>query len=206
MTTPLVLKADGTKFGKSVDGAIWLDAKMTSPYALYQFLVRSEDSVVGAYLRDFTFLEHETILALDEATATHPDKREAQRVLAREVCALVHGAEEAARAERAAGALFSEEIAALDEATLLAALEDAPSSRRPRGELEGGGLDLVDVLVESGLAPSKSAARQVVAQGGAYVNNSRRGEGARLTGADLISDRYVVLRRGRKDYHLLCFD
>jgi tyrosyl-tRNA synthetase len=206
MTAPLVLRADGTKFGKSVDGAIWLDAKMTSPYALYQFLVRAEDSVVGAYLRDFTFLDHETILALDEATATHPDKREAQRVLAREVCAFVHGADEAARAERAAGALFSEEIAALDEATLLAALEDAPSSKRPRGELEGDGLDLVDVLVESGLAPSKSAARQVVAQGGAYVNNSRRGEGARLTGVDLISDQYVVLRRGRKDYHLLCFD
>jgi len=206
MTTPLVLKPDGTKFGKSVSGSIWLDAHMTSPYALFQFLVRSEDSVVGAYLRDFTFLDHETILSLDEATASAPQRREAQRVLAREVCSLVHGAEEATRAERAAAALFTEEIAGLDESTLLAALEDAPSSKRARAELDGDGLDLVEVLAESGLVPSRSAARQAVLQGGAYVNNARRGEASRLTRADLMCDRYVVLRRGRKDYHLLCFD
>jgi tyrosyl-tRNA synthetase len=204
MTSPLVLRPDGTKFGKSASGAIWLDADMTSPYALFQFLVRSEDSVVGAYLRDFTFLDHETIRSLDEATATAPERREAQRVLAREVCSLVHGEQEAARAERAAAALFTEEIAGLDEATLLAALEGAPSSKRPRTDLDGDGLDLVDALAESGLVPSKSAARAAIAQGGAYVNNLRRGEGSRVTSADLISDRYVVLRRGRKDYHLLC--
>jgi tyrosyl-tRNA synthetase len=206
LTSPLVLKADGTKFGKSSSGTIWLDADMTSPYALFQFLVRSEDSVVGAYLRYFTFLDHERILALDAATREAPEKREAQHVLAREVCALVHGAGEAAAAERAAVALFTEEIASLDEATLLAALADAPSSRRPRSALDGDGLDLADALAESGLVPSKSAARQAIAQGGAYVNNARRGEEARLTRADLIGERYVVLRRGRKDYHLLCFD
>ncbi|HEV2361743.1 MAG TPA: tyrosine--tRNA ligase [Acidimicrobiales bacterium] len=205
LTTPLVLKADGTKFGKSVSGAVWLDPARTSPYAMYQFLVRTEDAMVGTYLRYFTFLDHAEIEALDDATKEHPERREAQRVLAREVCALVHSPAEADKAERAAAALFSEEIALLDESTLLAVLEDAPSSTRSRTDLDGDGLDLVEALAGSGLVPSKSAARTTIGQGGAYVNNTRRGEGDTVTRGDLIHDRYVVLRRGRKDYHLLCF-
>ena len=114
LTTPLVLKADGTKFGKTESGTVWLDPDRTSPYQLYQFLYRTEDAVVGTYLRYFTFLDHEEILGLDQATAEHPERREAQRQLAREVCGLIHGVDETTRAEEAAGALFGEHVTGLD--------------------------------------------------------------------------------------------
>jgi tyrosyl-tRNA synthetase len=205
LTTPLVLKADGTKFGKTEAGTVWLDAKRSSPYTLYQFLLRSEDAVVGDYLRYLTFLDHGEILELDQATANRPEERAAQRALAREVSTLVHGADETARAEQAAAALFSEDIADLDEATLLEVCAEAPASVRRRAELDAG-LSLVDVLVESGLVKSKSVARTTVRQGGAYVNNRRESDPERVLGrADLLLDRYVVLRRGRRDYHLLRF-
>ena len=151
LTTPLVLKADGTKFGKTESGTVWLDADRTSPYQLYQFFLRSEDAVVGAYLRYFTFLEREAILALDEATASHPERREAQRELARNVCSLVHGPVEAERAEQAAAALFGGELTrarrAVDSSTC------SPKHRRPtmaRTRLEGPGLPLVDTAGRHG--------------------------------------------------------
>lgn len=206
LTTPLVLKADGTKFGKTESGAVWLDPARTSPYQLYQFMVRSEDATVGTYLRYYTFLPHEEITALDAATAEHPEQREAQRALARAVCALVHGPEETERAERAAAALFGEEVAALDERTLLDVFADAPSTTLPHSRMDGEGVLLVDLLAETGLEPSKSRARATVEQRGAYVNN-RRAEGLdqAVTSKDLIAGRYVVLRKGRKSYHLVCF-
>jgi tyrosyl-tRNA synthetase len=208
MTTPLVLKPDGTKYGKSESGAIYLDAAKTSPFELYQHFLRTDDSVVGAYLRFFTFLGHEEIAALDEATATRPSRREAQQALALEVCRLVHGDTEAHRAKAASAALYSEEISTLDEATLLAALGDAPHSKWPATLLEeGGGLDLVSVLVDSGLVASRRAARQAIDQGGIYLNNRRAvlpGD-ARLTRRHCIAGRYVLLRRGRHDVHLLAF-
>jgi len=199
LTSPLVLRADGTKFGKS------LDAKLTSSYELYQYFVRVEDSIVGSYLRFFTFLSHGEIAELDEATERAPAERRAQLRLAREVVTLVHGADEAERAERAARALFSEDLETLDEELLLLAFSDAPSSKWPRSELDGEGLDLLDALQRSGLVASRAAARTAVAQGGAYVNNRRAAEGYRLTRADLIADAYVVLRRGRREYHLVSF-
>ena len=205
LTSPLVTKPDGTKFGKTEAGALYLDAAKTSPYALYQYFIRVEDSVVGAYLRYFTFLSHDEIRALDEVTALRPESREAQRSLARGVCTLVHGETETARAERAAGALFSEDVAALDEATLLEVFADAPSSTMARSALDGAGLDVVEALAASGLVTSKSSARTALAQGGAYVNNRRVAVDARITTADLITGRYVVLRRGRRDHHLLRF-
>ncbi|MCU1495607.1 MAG: tyrosyl-tRNA synthetase [Acidimicrobiaceae bacterium] len=206
LTTPLVTKADGTKFGKSESGAVYLDPAKTSPYAFYQFFFRSEDAVVGRYLRMFTFLGHEEILALDEAAKLAPQAREAQRALARAVTTLVHGEEETARVERAAAALYSEDIAAVDEATLLMVVADAPATTMPRSVLDDEGLDVVAVLADSGLSPSRGAARTAVAQGGAYVNNRRvPPEGARITTADLVADRYVLLRRGRRDLHLLQF-
>ena len=209
LTTPLVTRSDGTKFGKSESGTVWLDPARTSPYRLYQFFLRSEDAVVGDYLRLFTFLAHEEIESLDEMTASRPAERAAQRALAGEVCALVHGTDEVARAQRASAALFGEEIAALDEKTLLDVVEDAPSSVVARSELgaDGGGdrgWSLVDALVSAGLARSRSEARRAISQGGVYVNNVRAGEPERaLTGADLLHDRYVVLRKGRRDYHLV---
>jgi tyrosyl-tRNA synthetase len=121
------------------------------------------------------------------------------------VCTLVHGETETARAERAAGALFSEDVAALDEATLLEVFADAPSSTMARSALDGAGLDVVEALAASGLVTSKSSARTALAQGGAYVNNRRVAVDARITTADLITGRYVVLRRGRRDHHLLRF-
>ncbi len=210
LTSPLVLNADGTKFGKTGSNTVWLDPKRTSPYALYQFFMRTEDAVVSSYLRLFTFLGRDDIEALDEATAAQPQKRQAQRALAREVCTLVHGETETARAERAAQALFSEEISTLDESSLLEVCAEAPTTDWPRTAMDaaGGeeGLTLVDVLVRTGLVSSKGQARTTIEQGGAYVNNRRVGDvEARLRHADLLFDKYVVLRRGRRDYHLLVF-
>jgi tyrosyl-tRNA synthetase len=163
--------------------------------------------MVGAYLRYFTDLSQDEILALDHATAEHPEDRHAQRALAREVCTLVHGAGETEGAETAAGALFGEEVAGLDEATLLDVFADAPSTEVPRIRIGGvGGVGVVDLLVETGLERSKSRARTTVEQGGAYLNNLREREVDRqIVDSDLVAGRYVVLRRGKRDYHLVRF-
>ncbi len=206
LTTPLVLKADGTKFGKTESGTVWLDARRTSSYQLYQFFYRTEDVMVGSYLRYFTFLDHDTVRSLDDLTAQHPERREAQRTLARAVCTLVHGEDEAARAESAAQALYSGRLASLDEQLLLEVCAETPTSTRARSTLDTEGLSIVDALVESGLAPSKSQARTLVTQGAVAVNDRREKEaGARLGRTDLLFDRYLVLRKGR-DYHLVCFE
>jgi tyrosyl-tRNA synthetase len=206
LTWPLVVRPDGTKFGKTASGNVWLDERRTSSYQLFQFFLRTEDSVVGTYLRYYTWLDRARLEELDAAVAAHPEAREAQRTLAREVTALVHGEAAAASAERAATALFSEEIAKLDEDVLLDVLADAPSSTWTRDRLAGGGLSLVDAMVETGLAPSRSAARTTIEQGGAYVNNRREVDRARQLGPDdLLRDRYLLLRRGRRDQHLVRF-
>ncbi|MGD0881751.1 MAG: tyrosine--tRNA ligase [Acidimicrobiales bacterium] len=206
LTTPLVLKADGTKFGKTESGAVWLDAARTSPYQLYQYFLRCEDAMVGTYLRYFTFVEREEILALDQVTIDHPERREAQRVLARQVCAMVHGGDETDRAEQAAAALFGGDVSGLDERTLLDVFADAPSTVLARNGLSGDGVLLVDLLAETGLVTSKSQARTTVDQGGAYVNNRRESDVTRRLGTgDLVAGRYLVLRRGKKDHHLVRF-
>jgi tyrosyl-tRNA synthetase len=170
---------------------------------MYQFLVRSEDSVVGAYLRYFTWLPRPRFEELDEATATRPEKREAQRVLAWEVTALVHGKAEADRAEHASSVLFSEEIASLDEATLVEVFAEAPATTLPRQAVT-----LVDVLAASGLAKSKSDARRHLQAGAVYVNNRKVADvDASLDpAADTLHGRYVILRRGKASQHLLRFE
>jgi tyrosyl-tRNA synthetase len=206
LTSPLVVKADGTKFGKSESGTVWLDAARTSPYQLYQFFVRSDDAVVGTYLRYFTFLPHAELEELDASTAQHPERREAQRRLAHQVCTLVHGEAETLGAERAAAALFGEEVAGLDERSLLDVFADAPSIRLARSGLDGDGVALVDVLLEAGVS-SKGQARTLIGQGGAYVNNRRETDVDRYLGTgDLVAGRYLVLRRGKSNYHLISFD
>ena len=206
LTTPLVLKTDGTKFGKTESGTVWLDPERTSPYALYQFLLRSEDAVVGTYLRYFTFLDHDAIQALDAATAEHPERRAAQRALARAVCALVHGDAAASRAEAAAQAIYAGGMASLDEAMLLEVRRDTPTSDRPRSALDPPGVPVVDALVDAGLAPSKSRARTLVAQGAVSVNDRKSDDvDARVLRSDLLFDRFLVLRKGR-EYHLVCFE
>ena len=175
LTSPLVLKADGTKFGKTETGTVWLDPARTSPYAMYQFLFNSPDDVVGSYLRFFTFLSHEEIRALDAETAEHPERRAAQRALARSVVGLVHGDDEVKKAEAAADALFTDEIAELTEEMLLAATEDAPTTERPRRRLElADGLSLVEALSDAELVASRSEARRTIEGGGVYVNNQRQ--------------------------------
>jgi len=207
LTTPLVLKADGTKFGKTESGSVWLDPGRTSPYRLYQFFVRTEDADVGDHLRYFTFLDHDTIRELDEQTSRHPERRDAQRALARAVCQLLHGDDETRRAEQAAAALFSGSVAVLDEAMLLEVCAEAPSTAVSRGALDGAGLPLVDALVAGGLAPSKSRARTLIDQGGVSVNDRKVDDAdRRLHRDDLVYDRYVILRKGKRDYHLLRVD
>jgi tyrosyl-tRNA synthetase len=204
LTTPLVVKADGTKFGKTEEGTVWLDPARTSPYAFYQYFVRTPDTEVGLFLRYFTFLERPRIEELDGKVAERPERQDAQRALAREVTTLVHGEAAARRAEQASAALFGQEVAELDERTLLEVFADVPASQGARSLLDGGGWPLVDALVGSGLEPSKAAARRTITEGGVYVNNGREADPDRRLGqADLLHDRYLVLRKGRRAYHLV---
>jgi len=207
MTFPLVTRTDGAKFGKSEGGNVWLDRERTSPYEFFQFWLRVGDADVGRSLRLFTWLDRERISELEAAAAAHPERREAQQVLADEVTALVHGPEAAAAARRAAQALYGGELGDLDERTLLEVFAEAPATDLRLAELDAdGGLGLVDVLVRTGLATSKSAARTAVEQGGAYVNNRREADlDRRLGPSDLLVNSYLVLRRGKRSYHLVRF-
>ena len=203
LTTPLVLKADGTKYGKTESGTVWLDPERTSPYAMYQFFLHTSDEQVGELLRYLTFLGPDQITELDAETASHPERRAGQHALARAVVSLVHGDDEVARCEEASAALFGEEIAGLSEKMLLAVTQDAPTTLLPRQELVDG-LVLVDALVRTGLAKSKGEARRTIDQGGAYVNNVRISDATHALGTgDLLHDRYVVLRKGRRDVHIV---
>jgi tyrosyl-tRNA synthetase len=197
--TPLVTKADGTKFGKTESGTVWLDPEMTSPYAFYQFWVNSDDRDVGTYLRVFSFRSREEIEALEKAAAERPAAREAQRALAGELTALVHGEAQRDAVVAASQALFGRgELAGLDESTLAAALAELPRATVRREE-DGRLTPVVDLLADSGLSPSRSAARRAVAEGGAYVNNARVGDAeARPAEADLLHGRWLVLRRGKR--------
>jgi tyrosyl-tRNA synthetase len=203
LTTPLVLKADGTKFGKTETGTVWLDPARTSPFAMYQFFLNTADAMVGPYLRFFTFLSHEEITALDAETVEHPELRAAARALARAVVSLVHGEVEVVKCIGASEALFGEEIAALSEEMLLAITENAPTTEVSRQEIMDG-ISLIDALERSGLASSRGDARKRIEGGGAYVNNVRQTDVDRKLGAaDLLHDRYVVMRKGRRDIHVL---
>ena len=203
LTTPLILKPDGTKYGKTETGTVWLDPARTSPFAMYQFFVNTPDEQVCELLRYLTFLSHDEIELLDAEMAEHPQRRAAQKALARSVVALVHGEAEVAKCEEASEALFGEEIAGLSEEMLLAVTADAPTTAIPRDEILGG-LTLVDVLERTGLAKSKGEARRTIDQGGAYLNNVRQTDAARMLGpADLLHNRYVVVRKGRREVHIV---
>lgn len=195
-TTPLVTKSDGSKFGKTEGGAIWLDPEMTSPYAFYQFWINVDDRDVGRYLRYFSFRSREELEALEKETAERPASRAAQRALAEELTTLVHGEREMAQVVAASQALFGRgSLADLSAATLRAALTEAGLVR----------LDTLPeaaaLLKESGLVPSMKEARRVIAEGGAYVNNIRVTEADAVIGADeLLHGRYLVLRRGKRSF------
>jgi tyrosyl-tRNA synthetase len=197
--TPLVTRSDGTKYGKSEGGALWLDPAMLSPYAFYQFWLNVEDVKVGELLRIFTFLPRAEIEELEASTREKPFLRAGQKALAREVTTLVHGAEETARIQAASAALFGTgELRTLEEATLSAALSEAGATEVPSGpELP----TVTDLLVLSGLAESRGAARRTVAEGGAYLNNARVQDAeARPEPGDLLPGGWLVLRRGKKSF------
>jgi tyrosyl-tRNA synthetase len=194
LATPLITKADGTKFGKSEGGSIWLDPEMTSPYAFYQFWLNAEDAMVVSYLKAFTFRGRDEIDELAEQVASRPQARAAQRALAEDVTTLVHGADACRAVVAASQALFGQgELDELDEATLGAALAELPGVTVPRIE------SVVDLLAASGLVAGKSAARRTIAEGGAYVNNRKVTSDDEVPRqADLLHGRWLVLRRGRR--------
>ena len=200
IATPLVTRADGTKYGKTEGGGtVWLGAEMMSPYAFFQFWLNVEDATVGAMLRIFTFRSRAEIEALEESARERPQLREAQRALAGDVTTLVHGAEAARRAAEASQALFGRgELASLDADTLRDATAELPSAVVSR--VDGAPLpSVVELFTETGLAPSRSAARRAVAEGGAYVNNVRvTDEGHIPADDDLLAGRWLLLRRGKR--------
>ena len=203
---PLMKTSAGTKFGKTEAGTIWLDAGRTSPFKFYQFWLNTDDSDVIMYLKCFTFLEQHTIDALAIITKSAPEKREAQRILAREVTTLVHGAEHVTRAEHASSVLFGEDIATLSADQVLAVFGDVSSSSVPSASFDGAGMALVDLLADPAvkLVPSKSEARRLVQSGGVYVNNRRASDPQmRLTRAQAIEGRLFVLRKGQKQNHVI---
>jgi tyrosyl-tRNA synthetase len=204
LTFPLVTSATGTKFGKTEAGTVWLDAKQTSPYRFYQFWYNTDDRDAAAYLKFFTWLERAEIEELEQSVRAAPEKRAAQVRLAREVTQQVHGAAALERAERASRALFSEEIDALTPEELLDVFQEAPSTRVEKAKLAGKGMGIVDLAVLGGLAASKGEARRLIEGGGVYLNNRRVGESAKMvTAADALHGRFLVLRRGQKEFRLV---
>ncbi|MGW7329830.1 tyrosine--tRNA ligase [Streptomyces sp. NPDC054840] len=195
LATPLMVKADGTKFGKSESGAVWLDPEMTTPYAFYQFWLNVDDRDISTYMRILSFKSREELETLEAQTAERPQARAAQRALAEELTTLVHGAGQCAAVIAASKALFGQgDLAELDEATLAAAL-----SELPHAQVTEPGL-VVDMLAETGLVASKSAGRRTVKEGGAYVNNAKvTAEDAVPAKEDLLHGRWLVLRRGKKN-------
>ena len=198
LATPLITRPDGEKFGKSTGSTLWLDPELTTPFAFYQWFVNTDDSVVGTYLRVFSFRSREEIESLEASVASRPEAREAQHALADEVTALVHGADAAARAADASRALFGQgDLRALDGATLAAAFADLPRAAIPAGD---GLPPVLDLLVATGLSESRGQARRVLAEGGAYVNNERvGGPDAVPDRSQLLDGRWLLLRRGKRN-------
>jgi tyrosyl-tRNA synthetase len=194
--TPLITKPDGTKYGKTEGGALWLDAEMMSPYAFHQFWLNVEDAQVGGMLRSFSMLGHEEIEGLEAETLEKPWLRAGQKQLADELTTLVHGADETDDAKAAAAALFGGgDLHELSPSTLAAALREAGAASVP--ELA----PVVDLLVETGLAKSKGEARRTISEGGAYLNNVRIEDAdAQPQTSDLIGGSWLVLRRGKKQF------
>nr|WP_208380841.1 tyrosine--tRNA ligase [Frigoribacterium endophyticum] len=191
--TPLITNTDGTKFGKSEGNAVWLDAELTSPYAMYQFWLNTDDGDVVSRLRVFTFLDRAEIERLEQAVATEPFRREAQRTLAWEVTRLVHGEAATQAAIDAAAALFGQgDLDALDESTLASAIAELPTAE------VAADATVAQALVDTGLVTSLGAARRAATEGGVYVNNARVADADVLVGESLLPGRVAVLRRGKK--------
>jgi tyrosyl-tRNA synthetase len=201
---PLVATATGVKFGKTEAGAVWLDAKLTSPYRFYQFWLNTDDRDAITYLKYFTWLSKDEIDALEESVRSEPEKRGAQRELARHVTAMVHGQTALEKALRASDVLFGKEISGLSLNEILDIFADVPSTELDRSKLDGDGFTLGDALFVSGLAPSKGEAKRLVQGGGVCVNNVRADDVRKpISASEFIDGQVLVLRKGAKHYHLI---
>ncbi len=203
MVYPLITKSDGTKFGKSESGSVWLDPEKTSPYRLYQFWMNTDDKDVINYLRYFTFNDSLTIANLEVKVDEKPEEREAQRKLAKDMTLLVHGETALARAEQASQALFGGEISGLSAAEISDIFSDVPSFEMPKNALEGG-IPLVDLLVNASVVKSKGEARRSLQEGGIYLNNHRANDANQsVNSADMLEGQFIILRKGKKNYTLV---
>ncbi len=204
LTLPLITNADGSKFGKTVAGAIWLDPKKTSVYRFYQFWIRTDDRDVIRYLKFFTFLGRDRIEALEQKHAADPGAREAHKALAKEVTDLIHGHDATAEAIRASEILFGGGLEGISEATFNDIAGEVPSKDLEKSKLDGAGTPLVELLVHAGLAPSKGQARKDIEGGGVYINNIREANFQRsVTAADLLFGKYLLLRKGKRNYVII---
>lgn len=201
ITIPLVTKADGTKFGKTAGGAVWLDAEKTSPYEFYQFWINTADADVIKYLKIFTFKEREEIEALEVSVQEEPHLRKAQQTLAEEMTRLIHGQEALNQAIRISKALFSGDLKALTASEMKDAFKDVPSY-----EMTKEAKNIVDFIVEAGVSPSKRQAREDVTNGAISLNGERITDTAyEVSGADRLEDAFTIVRRGKKNYKMVKF-
>ncbi|MGZ3629839.1 MAG: tyrosine--tRNA ligase [Ktedonobacteraceae bacterium] len=201
---PLVTTSAGIKFGKTEAGSVWLDPKLTSPYRFYQFWINTEDSDVVKYLKFFTMLDQQAIAELEQAVVTAPEKREAQKRLAEEVTRTVHGESNLRKAIQASRVLFGGEIEDLSASDVLDIFAEVPSSEVPGDTFTGDGLSLVDLVISSGFATSKGAARRLIEDGGIYINNRRVPDvQATVHLTTFIDGQFLVLRKGARKYHLV---
>jgi len=206
LTFPLITKADGTKFGKSESGAVWLDPEKTSPYRFYQFFINSEDSMIPGYLRRFTFMPLDEIAALEAGHAANPGAREAHRSLARAVTSLVHGQSACDDAIRASEILFGGGLEGITERIFKDVVGEVPTVEIERSKIDSPGLPIIDAIVAAGLSTSKGQARKDVEAGGISVNNIRvAGITRSLTSDDLLFGSHVLLRKGKRNYAVLSF-
>jgi len=195
------MKADGKKIGKSEQGAIWLSADRTSPYAFYQYWINVDDADVVAFLKWFTFLTEPEVAHLAEEHAKAPEQRIAHRELARQITRTIHGDDELAKVEAASKALFAGDIRSLPEDMLRDVFADVPHSQHDKNGLSGEGVPLVDILPETTLATSKREARQFLQAGAILVNGDKAGADSRLTRDHLLHGHTILLKRGKKLWH-----
>lgn len=210
---PLVTSSTGVKFGKTESGTVWLNADSsvenyhTSPFRLYQFFLNTDDRDVVTYLKYFTWLSKDRIEELESATSAEPEKREAQRALAREITQMLHGETALARAEMASRVLFGEEITELGVADVLEVFGDVPSTRLSAAQFQRDGIPIVDLLLTTNLSESKAEARRLIQGGGVYLNNARATDTRRRVSiADSIGGQILILRKGPRQYHLVKID
>lgn len=198
---PLLTKSDGTKYGKTASGTVWLDPKRTSPYRFYQYFMQAEDTDVVKLLKVLTFLTRDEIAALETEVRANPGARAAQKALARAMTATVHGASALADAQRASEIMFGGGLEGVSEAVFQDVVGEVPTKELERAKLDRTGLPLVDVLVHAGLAPSKGQARKDIEGGGIYLNNVRTSEvGRSVTTNDLLFGKFLLLRKGKRTY------